>query len=205
MTRSRFVSGQHVRTPAVGLRRVALVATALSVPTVARAAGGEGVGGLIEPNWTLLVQIINFVVLLGILYAVAYKPLLKALQARSSAIQQQLAEAQAARDAAQRQLAEFEARLAAAHAEAQTMRERALREAAELKDRLATEARAEATRLVAAARAEIEQSVRRARTELRAQVGALAVEIAERVVQRSLRNEDHERLVQEALARMDSA
>ncbi len=45
---------------------------------------------------------------------------------------------------------------------------------------------------------------RAARAELRAEVGALAVQIAERLIQKSLRDEDHQRLVQEALARMDS-
>jgi F0F1-type ATP synthase membrane subunit b/b' len=34
-------------------------------------------------------------------------------------------------------------------------------------------------------------------------MGALAVAIAERIIQRSLRGEDHERLVQDALARLD--
>jgi len=62
----------------------------------------------------------------------------------------------------------------------------------------------EATRLVESARAEIQQDIRRARAELRAEMGGLAVEIAERIIQRSLRGEDHERLVQDALARLDS-
>jgi F-type H+-transporting ATPase subunit b len=204
MTRSRLVSDRHVpRAPAWPLALGAAAATA-ALPGVARAAGGEG-GSLIELNATLLVQIVNFVVLLAVLYAVAYKPLVRSLQARSSAIQDQLAEAQAAREAAQRQLVEFEAKLQTAHAEAQATRERALRDAAELKERLAAEARQEASRLLETAQAEIDQSVRRARADLRAQVGTLAVDIAERLVQRSLRGEDHEQVIQQALQRMDSA
>jgi F-type H+-transporting ATPase subunit b len=177
----------------------------LGSPVVALAAGAEGGGGLIELNRTLLVQVINFLVLLGLLYVVAYKPLVGTLAARSAAIKQQLAEAEVARQQAQRQLAEFEGRLQAAQAEAQALRERALREAAETRERLTAEARAEAARLLEAARAEIEQDVRRARAELRAQVGTLAVEIAERLIRRSLRDEDHQQIVQEALARMDRA
>jgi F-type H+-transporting ATPase subunit b len=204
MTPSRRVSDRPVRiAPIRGLAVGTLLAGALW-PGVAVAAGGEG-GSLIELNATLVVQIVNFLVLLAVLYAIAYKPLVRSLQARSSAIQEQLAEAQAARDAAQRQLAEFDARLQAAHAEAQATRERALREAAELKERLSAEARQEAARLLEAARAEIDQSVRRARADLRAQVGALAVDIAERLVQRNLRGEDHEQIIQQALARMDTA
>jgi len=194
MTRSRHVLGHHV---------------ALSVlagplwPAVA-AAAESGKHSLIEINGSLIVQLISFLVLLAVLHRFVYKPLVATLDARSAAIKQQLAEAQAAREAAQRQLAEFEAKLQAAQAEAQTVRERALREAAELRERLTVEARQEATRLVESARAEIQQDIRRARAELRAEMGTLAVEIAERIIQRSLRGEDHERLVQDALARLDS-
>jgi len=180
---------------------VAILAILVS-PTLGLAAEG---GGLIELNRSLLVQVVNFLILLVVLHRFVYKPLLRTLEARSSAIKHQLAEAQAAREAAQQQLAEFEARLQAAQAEAHEVRERALREAAATRERLTAEARQEASRLVAAARVEIDQDVRRAKAELRAQVGTLAVQIAERVIQRSLRDEDHQRLVQEALTRMDSA
>jgi len=205
MTRSRFVTGWHVRTRATRLGALGAGALLLVSPALALAAAGEGGGGLIDLNLTLLIQIVNFLVLLGLLYALAYKPLVATLGARSAAIKQQLAEAEGAREQAQRQLAEFEARLQAAQAEAQALRERAVREAAETRERLTAEARQEAARLVEAARAEIAQDVRRARAELKAQVGALAVEIAERLIRRNLRDEDHQRIVQEALTRMDSA
>jgi len=164
-----------------------------------------GGGGLIELNKSLLIQLVNFLVLLIVLYRFLYKPLVSTLEGRSAAIRQQLAEAQAAREEAQRQLAEFESRLQAAQADAQALRERALREAAETRERLTAEARQEAARLLVAAQAQIAQEVRRAKTELRAEVGALAVEIAERLIRKSLRDEDHQRLVQEALAQIEPA
>jgi F-type H+-transporting ATPase subunit b len=176
----------------------------LLLPALAAASEGEGGGGLIELNRSLLIQVINFLILLAVLYRFAYRPLVATLEARAAAIKQQLAEAQAAREAAERQLAEFEARLEAAQAEAQAMRERALREAAEMGERVTAGAREEATRLLDSARAQIEQDVRRAKSELRAEVGTLAVEIAERLVKKSLRDEDHRRLVQDALARIDA-
>jgi F-type H+-transporting ATPase subunit b len=174
---------------------------AVTRPAWAAAAGG---GGLIDLNWTLFVQVLNFLVLLVVLYLVAYKPLVQMLRTRAATIQQQLAEAKAAREEAQRQLADFETRLRGAQGEAAAVRERALHEAAELRERLAAEARQEAARLVEAARVEVEQSVRRAKADLRAEVGGLAIEIAERLIRKSLRDDDHQRIVQEALARMDS-
>jgi F0F1-type ATP synthase membrane subunit b/b' len=52
---------------------------------------------------------------------------------------------------------------------------------------------------------QVGQEIRRARTELRAEVGSLAIQIAERLVRKSLRDEDHQRLVSEALARIEPA
>jgi F-type H+-transporting ATPase subunit b len=177
---------------------------ALALPVLGEAAEG-GESSLIEVNWTLGVQLISFLLLLAALYKVMYRPLLQALEGRSAAIQQQLAEAQAAREEAQRELGAMEERIRTAHAEALALRERALREATELRERLSAEARQEATRLVEAAQAQVGQEVRRARAELRAEVGTLATQIAERLVRKSLNDEDHQRLVREALARIEPA
>jgi F-type H+-transporting ATPase subunit b len=188
----------------VALAGHAVVLASLALPAVVHAAEG-GEASLIEVNWTLGVQLISFLLLLAVLYKLLYRPLLGALEGRSAAIQQQLAEAQGAREEAQRALGAMEERIRTAQAEAQALRERALREAAELRERLSGEARQEATRLVEAAQAQVGQEVRRARTELRAEVGTLATQIAERLVRKSLSDEDHQRLVREALARIEPA
>ena len=204
MTGNRIEVGLLVGVIPRAPRALVLCAASLGLPVLAHASEGDG-GSLIEVNWTLGVQLISFLLLLAVLYKLMYRPLLGALEGRSAAIQQQLAEAQAAREEAQHQLGAMEERIRAAQAEAQALRERALREAAELRDRLSAEARQEAARLVEAAQAQIGQEVRRARAELRAEVGVLATQIAERLVRKSLGDEDHPRLVREALARIESA
>lgn len=204
MTGNRLVVGLPVGVIARAARALVLGTVALGLPAWAEAAEGEG-SSLIEINWTLGVQLISFLLLLTVLYKLLYRPLLAALEGRTAAIQQQLAEAQAAREEAQRQLGAMEERIRAAQADAQALRERALREAAELRERLSAEARQEAARLVEAAQAQVGQEVRRARAELRAEVGTLAIQIAERLVRKSLSGEDHQRLVREALARIEPA
>lgn len=203
MTGNRLVVS--LRAGEIAWRALVVGALSLGLPAWAPAAEGEGGSSLIEINWTLGVQLISFLLLLAVLYKLMYRPLLAALEGRTTAIQQQLAEAQAAREEAQRQLGAMEERIRTAQAEAQALRERALREAAELRERLSVEARQEATRLIEAAQAQIAQEVRRARTELRAEVGTLAIQIAERLVRKSLNDEDHQRLVREALTRIEPA
>jgi F0F1-type ATP synthase membrane subunit b/b' len=46
------------------------------------------------------------------------------------------------------------------------------------------------------------QDVRRARQELRQEVGDLAVQVAERLIRKSLRDDDHRRIVDDAIARV---
>jgi F-type H+-transporting ATPase subunit b len=187
----------------VAIQGIASLLMAMAgVPAWAAEGGG---GSLIEVNGSLIIQIINFLILLVVLYRFMYRPLVGALENRSAAIKQQLAEAQDAREQAQRQLAAMEERIRSAHAEAQATRDRALQDAAALRERLSAEARQEASRLVEAAQAQIAGEVRRARAELRAEVGQLATEVAERLIRRSLRDDDHQRLMAEALARIEPA
>lgn len=181
---------------------VALLAVGLaSAPALA--AGGEG--GFVSLDKSLVVQMVNFLLLLFVLWKLLYRPFVAKMEERSQAIKKSLEEAQAARAEAQRQREEHAAKIEAAHAEAQAIRAAALTEAAEEQRRLLEAARGEAARLVEAARAELEQDVRRARQELRQEVGDLAVTVAERLIRKSLRDEDHRRIVQDALARMDRA
>jgi F-type H+-transporting ATPase subunit b len=183
-------------------RVLALAALLLAVlPSVATAA--EGGGGLINLDKSLVIQAINFLLLLAIMVKLLYRPLLSKMEERTQAIRRSLDEAQAARAEAQREREEHAARLQAAHAEAQAIRATALKEAAEEQRRLVEAARGEAGRLVEAARNEMAQEVRRARQELRQEVADLAITAAERLIRKSLRDEDHRRIVQDAIGRVD--
>lgn len=64
------------------------------------------------------------------------------------------------------------------------------------------QARAEGERLVASARSEIEQEVNRAKDELRAQVSYLAVMGAERVLEASVDEQAHRKLLDELAAEL---
>ncbi len=180
--------------------RFLLLAVGLSL-LPGRAFAAEG--GLINLDTSLIVQAINFVLLLIILWRFLYRPFLSVMQQRTETIKKSLEEARLARAEAQRQQEEYRAKLEAAHAEAQAIREAALREAAEEQRRLVEAAREEAARIVEAARAEIDHDVRRDKDDLRREVGEIAVAIAERLIRKSLRDEDHRRIVQESIARLE--
>jgi F-type H+-transporting ATPase subunit b len=162
----------------------------------------EGGGGLINLDKSLLVQMVNFLILLLILWRLLYRPLLAKMQERTQAIQRSLEEAQTARAEVARHQEENTARLRQAHAEAASIRERALKDAGEEQKRLLEAARAEAQRIAETARAQLDADVRRARDELRREVAELATAVAEKLVRKSLREEDHRRVVADAIGQL---
>jgi len=179
-------------------------ACVMLLPVLALAApeGGEHGGGLISLDKSLIIQMFNFLILLAILYRVLYKPLLAKMEERSAAIKTSLEAAEAARAAAARQQEENAERLRAAYAEAQSIRAAALKEAADEQRKLVDAARREAQQLVESARAQTEADIRRAREELRREVSEIAIAVAEKLVRKSLRDEEHRRIVEDAIARI---
>jgi len=186
------------------MSRVLAIALLLLVAVPCAAFAREGEAGFINLDSSLLIQMLNFGLLLAVLWRFLYRPLLAKMEERSQAIRKSLEEAQAARAEAQREREEHAARIRAAHAEAQAIRAAALTEAAEEQRRLVEAARAEAARLVESAKAELEQDVRRARQQLRREVSDLAIDVAERLIKKSLRDEDHRRVVEDAITRMQN-
>jgi F-type H+-transporting ATPase subunit b len=187
----------------IGARLLVGSLAGLLVPALALASGGGEGGGLVSLDKSLIIQMVTFLLLLALLSRVLYRPLVTKMEERTQAIKKSLEEAQQARAEAQKQREEHAAKIQAAYAEAQAIRAEALRAAGEEQRRLVEGARAEAARLVESARAEMEQDVKRARQELRREVGDLAVAVAERLIQRSLRDDDHRKIVEETLARME--
>ena len=191
-------------------RRSAWLASSASIclvllPTLVLAAaesGEHGGGGLISLDKSLIIQMLNFLILLAILYRLLYKPLLAKMEERSAAIKTSLEAAEAARAAAAKQQEENAERLRAAYAEAQSIRAAALKEAADEQRKLVDAARREAQQLVASAKAQTESDIRRAREELRREVSDIAIAVAEKLVRKSLHDDEHRRVVDEAIARI---
>lgn len=187
------------------LRRAWMLGGILCVSLLAPApALAAAEGGLISLDKSLIIQVVNFLILLFVLHRILYKPFLAKMDERTQAIKKSLEEAQAARAEAARQQEENAARLTAAHREAVSIREQALREASEESRKHLEAAQAQARKLVDDARSQMDAEIRRARDELRREVAELATAVAEKLVRRSLREDDHRRIVADAVARIGS-
>jgi len=176
------------------------LALLVAFPSLAsEGAKGEEQPGIINLNMTLLVQMVNFLVLIVLLHRFLYKPLTQFLATRADGIKRSLEEAKAAREAAAKAQQEYEARIAATRREAAALRESAVREVEEERQRLLKVSRDEAARLLTEAKAQIEQEVKRAKVELWAEVVGLSLGVAERLIGRSLTTEDDRRLAEQVV------
>lgn len=144
-------------------------------------------------------EIVSFVILLVVLAKYAFPPILEALDARERKIRESIESAERLRIEAERRVAEYDAKMKAAQAEADALVEQAKARAQHLSEENERRLTADAERIKAAANREIEQARRRALDEVRGVVADLALQVAEKVIERSLTDADHKRLAQEAL------
>lgn len=154
----------------------------------------------IEPG-LLIWTIITFLALVAVLRKVAWKPLLAALEQRETTIRDSLDEAQRARDEAQQLLAENQRILAEANRETARILEQGREEAERMRTSLTEQARQEAQRLVEDARRDIERERHAAIQDLKSTAADLALVAAGRLLNTSVSDDDHRRLVTEFLDR----
>lgn len=153
-----------------------------------------------NPNITLLGQMISFAILIWFTVKFIWPPLMKAIEER----QQKIAEGLAAADNAQKNLAQAQDRVAeelkAARAKANEIIEQAHQRANQIIEAAKNEAIAEGQRQKALAESEIEAAANRAREDLRRQVSSLAVTGAEKLLRREIDAAAHKALLDELAA-----
>jgi F-type H+-transporting ATPase subunit b len=153
----------------------------------------SGLGPLAPDLTELIIGTIAFLIVFGMLYKVLMPRIAKTLQERTDAIEGGLKRADEAQAEANRTLKEYREQLAEARHEASKLREEAKEEGAQIKAELRAEGEAERQRIVEAAHAQLEADRQQALTSLRAEVGAIAVELASRIVGESLADEARQR------------
>jgi F-type H+-transporting ATPase subunit b len=148
------------------------------------------------PNVTeLIIGAICFFIVFGALGRVLLPRIQKTLAERTDKIEGGLRRAEEAQDEAQRVLEQYRAQLAEARHEAAQLREKAREEGAQIIAEMRQQASAEARRIVEAAQAQLEADRAQALRALQTEVGALAVELASRVVGESLADDARQRRV----------
>ena len=148
---------------------------------------------------TILAQIINFAILLGLLYLVAYKPIMRILDERSRKVKESMEQTELIKEQASQAEEEVKKSLDTAAEEGKEIVARGMRTGEEIRRRAQEEARQEAESLIARARVEIQRERDEAIDELRKEFADLAIMAAGKVIDRSLDKKAHRQLIDKVL------
>ncbi len=147
----------------------------------------------------LVAQIINVAILFGLLYLVAYKPIMRMLDERSRRIKESMKQADDIKEQAARAEEEVKKQLETASSEGQERIAQAVQIGEEVKQKAQQEARQEAETLIARARTDIQRERDEAIDELRKEVADLTILAAGKVIDRSLDKKAHRQLIDKVL------
>ena len=137
-------------------------------------------------------QSLIFIGLLFMLRKFAWKPILDAVNDRETSIKDALASAEAARDEMKNLQSDNQRILKEARAEKEALLKEARTTRSELINGAKEEAQEEAQKILLQAQDAIQSEKRAAIKELKEQVGSIAMEIAEKVLQKELENKDRQ-------------
>jgi F-type H+-transporting ATPase subunit b len=152
----------------------------------------------LNPAW-LIAQIVNFLLILFVLRALAYKPILQMLETRKRKIQESLEYADKVKGDAAAQQKEFERRLDETRREAAQTAQSASQVAEKERERILAQAREEAQQIIGQARGQLDYERKQMVAELREQVVNLSMLAAQRVIGQTLDEARSHQLVHEFL------
>jgi F-type H+-transporting ATPase subunit b len=154
--------------------------------TFAAEEGGTPPSPLIPAIYDIVWSFVCFVVILVVFWRVVLPRMQALLDARSAAIEGNIAKADEAQRQAEAALEEYTAQLADARKEAGEIREAAREDGKKIVAEAKDTATAEAARLTATAHTQIEAERQSALVSLRSEVGTLALDLAGNVIGETL-------------------
>jgi F-type H+-transporting ATPase subunit b len=149
--------------------------------------------------WT----VVCFLITLWVLKRYAFGPIQKTIDERRERIRQAIDEADKAREEARGLLEEHRKLIGRAKSDAEEILAEARKVAEANERRMREETEADRQRRLEETRRQIEAETRRALEQIRAEVADLSLLAATKVTRKSLDDEDHRRLIEEAVGELD--
>ena len=150
--------------------------------------------------WTIVI----FLILLILLYPMAWKPILAGLRAREQRIRQDIADAEAARKRAEETLRQYNAQLASAENSIREMLAKATADGERLATTIRMQAQQEAEEIKERTNRDIDAARDTAVRQVREEAVNLATMMAEKVLRRNLNADDQRRILGDSLEQMQT-
>ena len=156
-------------------------------------------------GWTFLAQICNLMIQMLIFKKFLLNQVKKVIADRKAKADSEIADAKKLREEAEAMKAEYEQNLQNARTEANQIVTSAQKTATARGEEIVGEARAQAAALKQKAEADIAQERKKAVNEVKDEIGGIAMEIASKVVEREIKEEDHKDLIDEFIKNVGEA
>ena len=155
--------------------------------------------------WTFVAQICNLFIQMYLIRRFLFKPVNEMLEKRRALADAQIREAEQAKADADAIKTEYEQNMKEAKEKANEILITAQKTAALQSEEMLKEATAQAAALKSKAESDIAQEKRKAVNEIKDEIGGMAVEIAGKVIEREISEEDHAKLIDEFIANVGEA
>lgn len=147
--------------------------------------------------YEIITQIINLLLMCLLLSKFLLKPVTKMLEARQNDVDANYADSEAAKAEAENLRDDYAKRIAEAKNEAAQITKAAADKANAQGAQIIAEAQQQAAHLKQKAEQQIEMERKKAVNELKNEISGIAIDIAEKVVEREINAKDHEALIQQ--------
>ena len=155
--------------------------------------------------WTFVATICNLFLQIYLIKRFLFKPVNEMLEKRRSMADAQIQDAIRAKDEAQAMKAEYEQNMADEKNKANEILTSAQKTASVQSEEMLKEAAAQAAAIKAKAEKDIAQEKRKAVNEIKDEIGGMAMDIAGKVIEREISEEDHKKLIDEFIANVGEA
>lgn len=174
----------------------------LVLPSIVLAAGSEEASW--RPVWDLVWRIVNFLILAGLIFHFARKPIVGALRNSIESVRNLLKEAEESRQASEARMKEAEDKLAGVDKEVSDLLAAARSEGIAERERILLEASQALEKLKGEAALAIELELKKAQDTLRKETAAVAVTLAEEIIRKKITPEDQVKFVTEYLEKLEA-
>lgn len=145
--------------------------------------------------WTMIFQILNLLLLTVLFKKFLFKPVTEILDKRKSEIENHYSEAEKAENDAKTLKQDYEAKMAGARQEADQVIKTATDSANVMSGEIIEAARKDAAHIREKAEQEIELEKRKVFNDVKDDLSGIALDIASKVIDREIREEDHKQLI----------
>ena len=161
-------------------------------------------GNFLIPNMTLVVELMAFIIVLGVLWRYVIPPVQQAVNARQEMARKLVSDSEEAKRLLEKAQTAYKTAMADARREAARLRAQAEQQRREIVEAASTEAEAGVAEIMSRGQAQVEAERRQAIRQLKTDLGNVAVELAEKILGEALAdNQRQERLIERFLSQIE--